>query len=120
MSFLDSPHVKRSYDEAEFLRQRVTELTVLMQNGRENDEQLALEYLHALYGLVEKEHLIHTRLRLSNDAEALIAASKLDGAQIAADTDGYTNGDDFYRQLKKDIMKAIYTIDTNEYDDPLM
>ena len=41
---------------------------------------------HALYGLVEKEHLIHTRLRLSNDAEALIAASKLDGAQIAADS----------------------------------
>jgi hypothetical protein len=120
MSFLSSPFVKRSYDEAEFLRQRVVELTSIMQDGREHDEQIALEYLHALYGLVECEHRLHTRLRLSNDAEALIAASKLDGAQIAADTDGYTNGDEFYRQLKKDIMKAIYTIDTNEYDDPLM
>lgn len=120
MSFLDSPHVKRSYDEAEFLRQRVAELTVLLQNGRENDEQLTLEYLHALYGLVEKEHLIHTRLCLSNDTEALIAASKLDGAQIAADSDDYSNGDDFYRQLKDGIMKAIYAIDTNDYDDPLM
>ena len=120
MSFLSSPFVKRSFDEAEFLRQRVTELTVLMQNGREDDEQLALEYLHALYGLVEKEHLIYTRLRLSNDVEALVAASKLDGAQIAADSGDYTNGDDFYRQLKDGIIKAIYTIDTNDYDDPLM
>ncbi len=120
MSFLSSPFVKRSFDEAEFLRQRVTELTVLMQNGREDDEQLALEYLHALYGLVEKEHLIYTRLRLSNDVEALVAASKLDGAKIAADLDNYANGDEFYRQLKADIKKAIFTIDTNDYDDPLM
>ena len=120
MSFLDSPHVKRSYDEAEFLRQRVAELTVLLQNGREDDEQLVLEYLHALYGLVEKEHLIYTRLRLSNDVEALIAASELDGAQIASDSNDYASGDDFYRQLKDGIKSAIYTVDTNDCDDPLM
>lgn len=118
MSFLDAPHVKRSLEEVEFLRVRLIELTHHMENSA-GDKEAALEYLHCLYGLVDKEHSLHTRFRLSNKREALEAAALLDGAQIAANTDGYVNGDHFYRALKDDIKKALQSLDDTDLDEPV-
>ena len=101
MSFLDSPHVKQSMEEAEFLRTRLIELSALVSDTRGTDPQVALEYLHTVYGLVEKEHSLYTRFRLSGDSEALIAAAQMDGARIAASDSDFINGDHFYRKLKR-------------------
>ncbi len=56
MSFLDSPHVKQSMEETEFLRSRLAELSVLLSRSGGTDVEVALEYLHTVYGLVDKEH----------------------------------------------------------------
>lgn len=117
MSFLDAPHVKRSIEEATFLRNRLIEQTENVLNTRGEDKEVALEYLHTLYALVEKEHLIHTRLRLSNDQEALMAASQLDGSKIAASHPDFVNADQFYRALKDDIKRALEQIDDISFDD---
>ena len=117
MSFLDAPNVKRSIEEANFLRERLIEQTEIVLNTRGEDGEVATEYLHTLYALVEKEHLIHTRLRLSDDQEALEAASRLDGAKIAATHPDFANADQFYRSLKADIHNALEQIDDLEFDD---
>ena len=117
MSFLDAPHVKRSIEEAAFLRDRLIEQTEIVLNTRGEDKEVAAEYLHTLYALVEKEHLIHTRLRLSDDQEALDAAELLDGAKIAAAHPDFANADQFYRALKDDVKHALEQIDDLSFDD---
>ena len=117
MSFLDAPNVKRSIEEANFLRERLIEQTEIVLNTRGEDGEVATEYLHTLYALVEKEHLIHTRLRLSDDQEALEAASRLDGAKIAAAHPDFANADQFYRALKDDVKHALEQIDDLSFDD---
>ena len=119
MGFLEAPHVQRSLEEASFLRERLINLTDRLQESSGLDVQIALEYLHTLHALVEKEHMLHTRFRLSNDQEALIAASELDGARIAADSDDFINGDHFYRALKEDIRNALQGMDDTDLDTPI-
>ena len=118
MSFLDSPHVKQSMEEAEFLRARLIELSALVSDTRGTDPQVALEYLHTVYGLVEKEHSLYTRFRLSGDSEALIAAAQMDGARIAASDSDFINGDHFYRKLKDDIREVLRQLDDTDLDEP--
>ena len=118
MGFLDSPQVKQSIEEAEFLRARLAELTELVNESKGTDLEVALEYLHTVYGLVEKEHSLHTRFRLSGDSEALIAAAQLDGARIAATDSDFINGDHFYRKLKEDIRDALRQLDDTDLDEP--
>ena len=117
MSFLDSPFVRRSMEEAEFLKARVVLQTEIVIDSKGEDEEIYLEFLHTLYALVESEHLLYTRLRLSNDTEALIAASQLDGSIVASQNDGFVSGDDFYHKLKSDIKLAIARIEGFDPDD---
>lgn len=117
MSFLESPQVKRAIEEANFLRDRLINQTQIVLDTRGEDKEIACEYLHTLYALVEKEHSIYTRLRLSNDQEALIAASELDGSKIAANHPDFVNADQFYRVLKEDIKRALGQIDDISFDD---
>lgn len=119
MSFLDSPQVKRSLDEALFLRNRLQEQTqIILLTGGE-DVEIATEYLHTLYALVDKEHGLYTRFRLSSDTEALIAASELDGAKVAAKSPEFKNADAFYRALKEDVKRAISKISGEDLDEPV-
>ena len=119
MSFLDSPQVKRGLEEAHFLRDRLIEQTEMVLMTQGEDKELATEYLHTLYALVEKEHGLYLRFRLSNDTEALVAASQLDGSKIAAANPEFVNADSFYRALKDDIKRAITALTGENLDDPL-
>ena len=118
MSFLNAPYVKRSIEEMEFLRQRLLKQTDIVLNGKVAEQDAALEYLHTLYALADKEHTLYTRLRLSDDVEALVAASQLDGAKAAAETSRFANGDQFYRSLKDDIKRALRILDDTDIDEP--
>ena len=117
MSFMDSPHVQRAYEEALFLRERLIKQTGFLTSGGEMDLDASIEYMHTLYSLVEKEHSIHTRLRLSNDTEALVAAAELDGAIIAATSDEFINADHYYRTLKNDIKRNLSLLADEDLDD---
>ena len=119
MSFLNAPLVRRAIEEADFLRDRLINLGAVFEQSKGLDKQVALEYCHCLYALIESEHKLYTRLRLSNDTEALIAASKLDGAKAAAESDVYVNGDAFYRALKKDVIKSLRSLDDTDLDEPV-
>ena len=116
MSFMESPHVKRAYEEALFLRERLIKQMEAIALGDLDLEQ-SIEYMHTLYALVEKEHSLHTRLRLSNDTEALVAASELDGAVIAANSKEFINADHYYRTLKNDIKRNLSMLSDEDLDD---
>lgn len=118
MSFLDAPYVQRSIEETEFLRARLLNQTEIVLNTKGEDLQVALEYLHTLYALVEKEHALYTRFMLSDDKEAHIAASKLDGAKIATEDNQFLSGDEFYRALKEDIKSALTKLDDTDLNEP--
>ena len=119
MSFLESPHVQRAFEEALFLRERLIKQTDLLTKGKSLDFDLSIEYMHTLYALVDKEHSIHTRLRLSEDKEALEAAAELDGSLIAASSDEFVNADQYYRTLKADIRRSLSLIADEDLDDPV-
>ena len=116
MSFMESPHVQRAYEEAIFLRERLLEQMENISKGN-LDLDASIEYMHTLYALVEREHSLHTRLRLSNDTEALVAAAELDGAVIAATSDEFINADHYYRTLKDDIKRNLSYLSDEDLDD---
>jgi hypothetical protein len=118
MSFLEAPHVKIALDEITFLRERLNEQARIILTVDAYDKGFACEYLHTLFALTDKEHALYTRFRLSDDAEALQAASLLDGPQIAAKSGEYRNGDHFYRELKKGIKDALSKLDDVDMDEP--
>ena len=118
MSFLEAPHVKIALDEITFLRERLNEQAKIILTVDAYDKDFACEYLHTLFALTDKEHALYTRFRLSDDAEALRAASLLDGPQIAAKSGEYRNGDHFYRELKKGIKDALSKLDDVDMDEP--
>ena len=117
MRFLDSPEVKRGLEEADFLRERLIKQTEIVLQTQGEDPEFAVEYLHTLYALIEKEHGLYVRFRLSNDTEALVAASQLDGSKIAADHPDFVNADSFYRALKEDIKRALTKITGEDLED---
>ena len=117
MSFMDSPHVQRAYEEALFLRERLIKQMETIASGKDLDLDMSIEYMHTLYALVEKEHSLHTRLRLSNDTEALVAAAELDGALIAATSDEFINADHYYRTLKDDIKRNLSYLSDEDLDE---
>ena len=117
MSFMESPHVQRAYEETHFLRERLIKQMEVISSGKELDLEMSIEYMHTLYALVDKEHSLHTRLRLSNDTQALVAASELDGAVIASTTDEFINADHYYRTLKNDIKRNLSLLADEDLDD---
>ena len=117
MSFMESPHVQRAYEEAIFLRERLIKQMETIAIGDELDLDMSLEYMHTLYALVDKEHSLHTRLRLSNDKEALEAAAELDGAIIAEGSELFVNADHYYRTLKDDIKRNLTILSDDDLDD---
>ena len=119
MSFFDSPQVQQGLEEIEFLRTRMIRQTEIVLATQGEDKEMAIEYLHTLFALVEKEHGLYTRFRLSNDSEALIAASELDGAKVAASHPEFVNADSFYRGLKGDIKRALIEISGEDLDEPV-
>jgi len=105
-------------EEMDFLRNRLLKQTEIVLNTRGEDLQVALEYLHTLFAVVEKEHLLYLRLMLSDDTNAHIFASKLDGAKIATEDNQFVNGDQFYRALKVDIKNALEKLDDTDLNEP--
>ena len=119
MDFFEAPYVKRSLEEVSFLRERLINQTrILLESGGQDKEQ-AIEYLHCLYGTVDREHSLYTRFKLSNDSVALAAASQLDGAKAAANCPEFRSVDEFYRRLKDDIKNTLKQLDDTDLDEPV-
>ena len=115
MSFFDGEFINNEMKEIEFLRNLVIGLEEAVSDT--NSKDLAVEYWHALYALVEKQHIVYTRLMYTDDPEALILKKNLE--DVARETNNSIspiNMSQYYTTLKTDIKGFIQGITGENLD----
>lgn len=111
----ETPQVKRSFEEALFLRERLEKYAGSIMNHPETaDQNMILDYFHTLYALVEKEELIYTRMTLSEDAECKEMVKTLtEQLRLFEVFDENANMRDVFAAVKKEIRSTLTKLDDN-------
>ena len=112
---LESPFYKRAVEEANFLRNRLIKLQERL-SEQPNMGDIHVDYLHTLYALIDKEHLIFTRLKLIDTFESRSAIENLDAYKIV----GLLHGDDVdinnvYPIVKSELVDLIQQVSGDEW-----
>ena len=106
MSFFDEPFINEEIHQIDFLRDLVSGLEEAVQ--KTNNIELAVEYWHAMYALVDKQHVVYTRLMYTDDPEALMLKKNLeDVAREMNNSVAPINMPQYYSTMKIDIKGYI-------------
>ena len=99
-------------------RKRQTNLSYTIELTQGEDADTIIEYFHTLYALVEKQHVVYTRLSLSKDPEAMELAEgiKMTSKMLGMRSD--MNVFDFYGAMKNDIKQHLKLLG-QDLDSPL-
>ena len=115
MSFFDEPFINEEIHQIDFLRDLVKGLEEAVQ--KTNNIDLAVEYWHAMYALVEKQHVVYTRLMYTDDPEALLLKKNLeDTARELNNSTKPVNMSQYYTTMKADIKGFIHGLTGEELD----
>ncbi len=116
MNFFDEPFIKEEIHQIDFLRDLVNGLEEAVQ--KTNNIDLAVEYWHAMYALVDKQHVVYTRLMYTDDPEALILKKNLE--DVARETNNSIapiNMSQYYTTMKIDIKGFIQGLTGEDLSD---
>ena len=115
MSFFDEPFINEEIQQIDFLRDLVRGLEEAVQ--KTNNIELAVEYWHAMYALVDKQHVVYTRLMYTDDPEALMLKKNLeDTARELNNSTKPVNMSQYYATMKGDIKGFIHGLTGEELD----
>ena len=115
MSFFDEPFINEEIHQIDFLRDLVSGLEEAVQ--KTNNIELAVEYWHAMYALVDKQHVVYTRLMYTDDPEALMLKKNLeDTARELNNSTKPVNMSQYYTTMKGDIKGFIHGLTGEELD----
>ena len=115
MSFFDEPFINEEIQQIDFLRDLVRGLEEAVQ--KTNNIDLAVEYWHAMYALVDKQHVVYTRLMYTDDPEALMLKKNLeDTARELNNSTKPVNMSQYYATMKGDIKGFIHGLTGEELD----
>lgn len=115
MSFFDEPFINEEIHQIDFLRDLVKGLEEAVQ--KTNNIDLAVEYWHAMYALVDKQHVVYTRLMYTDDPEALMLKKNLeDTARELNNSTKPVNMSQYYATMKGDIKGFIHGLTGEELD----
>ena len=115
MSFFDEPFINEEIHQIDFLRDLVKGLEEAVQ--KTNNIDLAVEYWHAMYALVEKQHVVYTRLMYTDDPEAMMLKKNLeDTARELNNSTKPVNMSQYYSTMKTDIKGFIHGLTGEELD----
>lgn len=115
MSFFEEPFINEEIQQIDFLRDLVRGLEEAVQ--KTNSIELAIKYWHAMYALVEKQHVVYTRLMYSDDPEALMLKKNLeDTARELNNSTKPVNMSQYYATMKGDIKGFIHGLTGEEPD----
>jgi hypothetical protein len=119
MSFLDSEFVQKEIDECTYLRELSNELEQVATETQ--NEEIAIEYYHVLYGLLNKQEIIYTRLSLlgENDKQALEIKQKIQAEMIQQGMPSYQPVIRYLEDKKDEVkrqLKALTGEDVEEID----
>jgi hypothetical protein len=123
MKFMESPFVQRALEEIEYLQDHIKEVSIIFVENVSDDEsegvdQLKLEFLHSLYALAEKEHILMTRITLSQDEEGLKYKKQILKEMVRINpNEQYTDVDCYFRDLKNTIKGKIKELTGEDMDD---
>ena len=114
---LDTPQFKRALEEAQFLRRRLYKIQSNLE-GSPNGAEILVDYLHTMYALIDKEHMIYTRLALIDTPEAKAAIEKLDAWQVVALMDDHDDVDirTVYPIVKGELVDLIKRVSGDDWD----
>ena len=117
MSFLDSDIVRREIDECAYLRELSTELEKVA-TETQNDE-VAIEYYHVLYGLLNKQEIIYTRLALmgDEDQQAFELKQKIQAEMIQQGMPPYQNVIMYLEDKKDEVKRQLKSLTGEDVED---
>lgn len=120
MSWVDSELVKKEAEECNYLRQQVEQLLVVAEETA--NEDIAVEYYHTLYAMLEKQETIYMRIQLlTNEEDDEIARdlrNKIIGEMILQGMAPYEGVIPYLERIKKDVRKDIVTLTGEDLDLP--
>ena len=105
MSYLGSEFIQQEVEEMQFLQSLVS---AMADEAEMTDSvEYLIEYYHTLYALLDKQHVIYTRLSLTDDMEATIMATQLSEEANRIGKEPNISMSQFYSQSKKDIQHEL-------------
>ena len=115
---VEQPFLKSAIDEAQAMRDR---LVSLGPSFALLDKEGMIEYLHTLYALVDKEHVIYTRLSLTDEAWAKEGLEALNDRRKEINLFQDVPLSQFFEMTKAQIKKYLYALEGDQplWDDPL-
>ena len=116
MSFFDEEFINEEIQQIEFLRDLVNGLEDTIRVTQ--NQELVVEYWHAMYALVDKQHVVYTRLMYTDDPEALVLRKNLE--DVARETNNSLspiNMPQYYSTMKTDIKGFIQGITGDDLSD---
>ena len=122
MSLHDSPFAMRESEEIIELQERLRflqDIVNTIDDEEDLDEEFSSDFMHTLYALIEKQLIIVTRLKLSEDE---IDKLMLESLNEDARTEGMPVGTDLYSYLiqrRRDIRDKIMEITGENLDEPV-
>ena len=120
MSWIDSDLVQKEAEECNYLRKQVEQLLVVAEETA--NEDIALEYYHTLYAMLEKQETIYMRIQLlylqEDDEIALELKNKIIGEMILQGMPPYMGVLPFLVQVKKDIRRELTNLTNEDLDLP--
>ena len=117
MSFLDSDIVRREIDECAYLRELSTELEKVA-TETQNDE-IAIEYYHVLYGLLNKQEIIYTRLALLgvDDEQAFELKQKIQVEMVQQGMPSYQSVIQYLEDKKDEVKRQLKSLTGEEVEE---
>lgn len=109
--------LNREIEEMIFIQETVNKLTPQMLVS--DDRQISIEYYHSLYALTEKQHVIFTRLKFSENPDDKIHRKTIEDVTLMTGRKEDEPMDVFFTNLKKEVLEVLEQLE-NDYkgDDP--
>lgn len=117
MSFLDSDIVRREIDECAYLRELSTELEKVATETQ--NEEIAIEYYHVLYGLLSKQEIIYTRLALlgEDDEQAFELKQKIQVEMVQQGMPSYQPVIQYLEDKKDEVKRQLKSLTGEEVEE---
>jgi hypothetical protein len=122
MSLHDSPFAMKESEEIIELQERLRflqDIVNTMTDEDDLDEDFSSDFMHTLYALIEKQLIIVTRLKLSEDD---VDKFMLETLNEDARNEGMPVGTDLYTYLlhrRRDILDKIAEMEGEDLDEPV-
>ena len=110
-----NPFIDKEITEMMKLQDIVSELQRRLM--REDDYDLLIEYNHCLYALVEKQQVIYTRMKLSDDPKMEHARKAIEAITLMTGRSPEEPLDLFFMEMKDEIRQLLDNLSGETVDD---